>query len=801
MVEGSLVSNDNGSPISSITGKDGVVFDDGNLDAPDNVIPSSHAARTVYSRLREHHIKRCWGYERIQGMLDGNPPYNPKELRRAGLSDMTNVNWKDGDAIFKSVALSYWSLFNEVENIVEFKVNLAPDDGVNALWGRILSEEWDRVIRSWPNFSKHMNFHQSELLKFGLNAIIWPDEKDWRFKPVNIKSFLLPDQTSNDIDEVTTVAIEHTFTAQFLWEIFRRFDGKDGKEWDAEALGEILWRLSNVSDEQSDYNVSHCHEMQKRIRNGDTYFDALYNDEITLVSIFQEEFDGKVSHYMIHPRIETEEFPFFVDRQYDDMREAFMYFCFAPGEETIHGNKGVGHSIFAPVEAITQLDCSVLDQSRRASSLIIKSGPTRGRDDRQVRFVHGGVIDVGEADIQQNSMGNNVGQTVEASRYFKQKIFANNNIAGVDPAFADRNAQSAKAAQLQATREARIQKNQISHYYEQLDHFFREVIRKMLNAKPSYPGYEYVKTWKDRALERGVPEELFKVDPKQLAPDGLPMHIEVFTTRSSGSGSQFADQIEMQQMMQVLPTLGERGRISVLQDFIAAFRGFRYVQRYFPPEDRDQQPTGDDTIASIENNQLKEGDQIVVSPDNNHAVHATNHVRMLSELMKAYQENPEAVLEENGETLTILQKTDRVFAVGGPHFVKHLFFLGQDPTRRALVEQLNAQWGILANFGDFIANNASKQREADLRKVQEKQRALAQAQDQNTPEMIKARADVQLKQQKLEAQIERDKFRDQNRFLLRKEEIENNSKLKELETVNKLAIDAAKALKDEGNAE
>ena len=774
----------------SITGKDGIKTDGrGKLDEPDNVIPSESAARTVYDRLKHNHIKRCYTHERIQGMIDGNPPYNPKSLARAGLSDMCNVNWKDGDSIYRSVALAYWSLFNDVETMIDFKLNLAQDEGLNSEWGKILSQEWDRTIRSWPNFSKHMSFHQGELLKFGLNAIIWPDERDWRFKPVNSKKFLVPDQTANDIDELSTIAIEHHYTAQFLWGIYE--NAPDNGHWDKESLGEILFQLSTISDEEFANSGAGCAEIQRRIRNGDTFYDALYNDDITLVSIFQKEYEGGITHMMIHREISTSEKIYEYDRQYKSFREAVMYFSFQPGEETIHGNKGIGHSIFSSVEAITQLDCSVLDQARRAGSLLLKSGPSRGRDERAIKFVHGGIIDIGEADIQQNTMGNNVAQTVEVSRYFKQKIFANNSIAGQDPSSADRNIQSVRQVQIQATKEAKVQKNMIAHYYEQLDHLFREIVRKMLRAKKSYPGFEYVGVWIDRCIARGVPKEIFDIGKAKLSPDGLPTYLEVFATRSAGSGSQIADQLEMQQIMQILPTLGERGRKAALKDYISSFRGHRYVSRYFPPEDQQQQPTGDDTIASIENNQFSEGKQVVVSPDNNHIIHMTNHMRMMKEIVQAYQQDPQGQVDEK---TTLLQKTDEILRVAGPHFVKHLFFAGQDPTRLAEIQQLNAEWAVIANFGDMIAVNANRQREADLAKLQRQQEALAQQEAQGTPEHIKARGQIEIAARKLEAQIERDRTRDRFKFALQAEQLRNKEALDVQRTAKELAIQATKEL-------
>lgn len=783
--------------LSATDGKEGVISQDGKPVAPEQTIPTASAARTIYERLQHQHLQRAHNYRRIQGMIDGNPPFNQQALAAAGLNDMANVNWKDADSIFRSVGLAYWSLFNEVKNIISIKTTFTNDEGMNAEWSKILSEEWDKIIRLWPTFNKHMTLHQGEMIKFGLSGILWGDERDWRFKPIDVSRFYFPDQTRNDPEALTLIVIEEKYEAQYLWDVYE--GASDSGPWSKEALGEVLLQLANIPDDDR-HNYYNTDILQQKIRNGDFYYTDLYNDDIALISLLSREYEsGKVTHQMIHRRVETPDFVYEAVDQYEEMCEAFFYFTYEPGNKTIHGSKGLGHKMFSPVQAITHLDCSVLDQAKRAGTLLIKSGPSRGRDDRQIKFVHGGVIDVGEAEIAQNTMGNNVAQTVEVSRYFRDKVFTNNNISGNDPGFPDKNIRSGnRQAQMQVLKEAQVQKNQIAHYYLQLDFFFKEIVRKMLKSRQGWPGYEYVKMWKDACIERGIPEQVFDYQKAPKKPDGMPIFLDVSATRSSGAGSQMADQLTMQRVMEVMPTMGERGKINALMDYIAAFRGHEYVDRYFPPEDRQKQPTGDDTIASIENNQLSEGKQVIVSPDNNHLIHAQNHMRLMSEVMKMYQQDPQMMIEEGKN---VLQWADEIMQVTGPHFVKHLFFLAQDPTVKAQVQELNAQWAVLANFGDQVAVNANRQREAEQRKVMEQQQAMQQAQDQNTPEHIKARADVELKARKLEEQIRRDRTRDRHKFALAAEQLRKNSKLQELKTLNELALEERKARAEDERAD
>lgn len=768
------------------TGRNTLAQKDGSIKAPDNVISSEAGARSMVNRIARAHNKRVFTYERIQGLIDGNPPYNPARMRQAGVNDMTNVNWKDAAAIFKAYTLTFWSLFNDVRFIAEFIVTLAEDKGQNSFWGQVLSEEWDRIMKMWPGFKKEMEFHQGELVKIGLNTVVFFDEHDWFFKPINFKKVYIPDETLNNIEDISCFAVERTFTAQFLYQTWEKFKDSDKKEWNAKALEKILFQTANISDSQKT-SLNGFEDIQRSIRNNDIQFEELYNDQIHFVSIFQKEYDGKVTHLMIHNSIATDECPYYVDRQYERMSECVHFFTLEPGEEYLHGAKGLGQAVYSAIEATTRLECSLIDQATRAGSLIMKSGATRGTDARVIKFIHGGVIDVGEAEIQQNQLGSNIAGSINVAQYFKQKIFANNNMSGLDPQAPDRE-RSTRQVQMQATKEARVQKNTVSHYYDQIDPFFSEIVRKQLNCKAGKPGYPYVKMWKENCIQRGVPEQVFEVLKKDLSPNGLPKYIQVFASRASGSGSQIADQTEAQSMMTILPTTGERGRKKILQDFVTAFRGFRYVDRYLPPEDQQQEPVADDTIASLENNQLSKGDQVVVSPDNNHAVHAPAHIRMLNEAMQEYTQTPEPPFE-------LLDKVDHIFASGGPHLTRHLMYLSQDPTRRSLMEQLRAQWAILANFGDMIKNNAQRARQARVDQMQNQQQQVDKTQGELQVKQMKTEGELAIKVDKMRADVQRDRERDQNKFLLSRQALTNKTWIDGMIAANKLA---EKAREDTG---
>lgn len=775
----------------------------GKIKKPLNAVPNANSAKVVYERMRKSHAKRALTFARIQGMIDGNPPYSRQTVQRGGLQTQSNINWRDGEAISDSISLAYWSLFNDVQFIAEFITNIG-DPAQNPVLAETVAEEFNRILREWEQFDALMSQHQKDLCIFGTSFMFWPRNDDWRWDVGDVWRTLVPEKSRNLTSLVNIIAVEHVMSAQELWDIAENYDGD---LWNRDVIMDILWQ-SGTWGKKNKYSRQEVQDFQTRLRNGDLSLDEIYNDDLLLVMIFIRESDGKISRGIFHPELTAMElnaskWMFFADRQFDEMCDAALLFSFTPGERYVHGNKGIGHRIFNTIEGVTQIDNSVMDSIRRAATILVRSRASRGKDPKQIQFNYGGIVDIGEADFVQNLMGANLASSIEGARYFRYKVDSNNNISGANMSTPDGKPQTLGAMQMQVTKEARVQKNRIAHYYGQLDIFLRTVVRKMLKN----PKDELAALWIKRCVQRGVPEEFFKLTKENVGQNGLPEHMQVRATRASGSGSQFADQVEMQSVMSVLPTFGERGRQAALRDYIAANRGFRYIDRYLPPEDQTQQPTGEDTIASIENNQLEKGEMVVVSPDNNHAIHAPRHMQRLQQLAKSFNDAEEQAREAGSQTPEVdagqhgqysLEDIDIAFQTCGPHFVRHLLYLQQDSTRASLAQSLAAQWAILANYGDKIAHNAQAARAKKLRDMQQQQEQMNSMDMEERVKMRAVEMDANIKMAKLKADIQRSATRDQLQYLMQRQKVSFENELKRAETVSKIARDAAQAATQSG---
>ena len=316
----------------------------GKLEAPHNIIQNITGAKALYYNARGEHLKRIDLYAAIEGLFSGNPPYNPAELSRYKLSHITNFNNLDARARYERAALAYWNLLNESQYLCQFEIRRTPltatarpEDLVN--WAQIMSRYWDEVVRSWSSFNVVFNTLVGQLVKFGVSPMLWPDERDWRWRTIELSRFFVEDQAQSDIDVLTYVCVESIFTCQYLFEIYDQFKDKPKTEspWNIDELANLLVYFANTfaKTENTGFQFLDMMDIQRRVQNGDISLNAIFSDDLRIVSMLYKEYDGKVSHYMFHPRYDNGGFIYFADRQYERMEDALIIFTASPGEFTI----------------------------------------------------------------------------------------------------------------------------------------------------------------------------------------------------------------------------------------------------------------------------------------------------------------------------------------------------------------------------------------------------------------------------------------------------------------------------------
>lgn len=757
----------------------------GKISPPSNIIKNLLAARAVYYKYRAEHVKRIQLYSLIEGLISGNPPYSPGELLKHGLGHISNFNTLDGRSLWERGSLAYWNLINEAETTCKFTIN-SPEPPARQ-FEDVMSAEWDYVVRKWPSYETLMGTLSGQLVKFGISPAFWPDERDWRWRVIELPKFFIPDQAQSDIEMLTAVCVESMFTAQYLFEVYEEYKDtpKDKSPWNTAELASLLLHIANTFAKTS-YEFIDFHDLQKRLQNGDIGYDVLFSDSIRIVSLFYKEYDGGFSHYMFHRTWDNGDFLYFADRQYDSLNDALVIFTASPGEYTIHSNRGLGHKIFAPAQAMMQLDNSIVDAGRWAGTPLIRGLATGSRDVEQIRFYPGVATNIGTAEFVTNNIGANINQIVGASQYLMQKLQYNTANSGDDPGQPDRDVGSKSVPELRmkSYKEFGVLKNNIAHYYKQFDHVIQNMVIKMLKSKAGYPGYEYAKEWKERCLEQGVPKEIFAME--KLTPWGMPRQLSVKASRVAGDGSTLARIMGLQELMAIAGDFGPREAKEYRRQWIMATMGKEYVSVFMQNADDADNAAGGASLAGVENAVMQLGKSPVFSKDNDQQAHFNTHMALATDTIQALQQQ---------QTDPIA--ADKILSQLVPHLQEHFQAAAQSPFNQGFVAKSKKNLDQVVEYATLNRKNAGKMMEAQIKQQQEDQVATQQVMTEEQRKNMQAQGNEKRADYKVTSQVERAKEANVTRAEVLKDKVVQdsaNQRLKiQLEHSNKKVEIANKA--------
>jgi hypothetical protein len=740
-------------------------------EASPTIIKDVTAARTVYTKLRSNHLRRIALYAEIAGLINGVPPYDPVDMHAAGLQHVANFNDLSTRATIKRACLAYWNLLHNSEVLVRFEIR--PSSSESPRWADTMARCWDKTIRvTWPSFLINIASLQKQIVELGVSPALFPDERDPRWRVVELARFFVPDQQQSDLDMLTTCCVESEFTIQYLWSVYQEFkensaykkrvtkknveesgleDPQKETPWNLEELGQLLCWVGNTNTKDS-IQPNDMYEMERKLYTGDISFDRMFNDTVRIVSLFQKEYDGKISHYMFHRYWDNGQFLFFQQNQYESMNEALVLFTRNPGEFTIHGNLGLGHEVFSLSQANTMLHCSLVDLAKWSSTPLLKSPSLSTKDIDQIKFYPGVPTNLGPYEYVQNNLGSNINGVIGAAQYVQSLLQYNMTYSGSDSASPDPDTGSVSPSQarLQAFHEWNVIKNDVQHFYSSFDKLVQNMTAKMLYSKEGYPGYEIAKEWIDRCVEEGVPIQIFEAarasaDAADKRQWRMPRTISVFATRAAGAGSQVGHLIGLQEIGEVLgPSFGPREELAFKRDFISATIGPEQVDRYLRPEDEADEMSGGASLAGVENAIMQAGKAPVFSMDNDHRAHFVTHMALNTQIIQQVQQRQMDVVE-----------ADSIMNVCVPHTGEHFNALARDPFAANFVAQVKEGFGQVSKWAALNRKNAAKVVQARLKQQQEQQEKQQQAMNDDQLKTMQAINDEKRKDAKLAAQSQR----------------------------------------------
>ena len=738
----------------------------GDLKAPESIVLNVAAARQIYSTMYSQDIDRLALYSAIEGMIGGNPPFDPAELAEHGLGHVANFNTLDVRALYDKNATGFWNLINETDNLVKFV--FFGEDPELIRYADIMAENWTEVIRMWPSFQTSFNILAAQIVKFGISPVVWSSPTDWAWRPIKLSDFRVPDQTQVDIELITKVAIEAEYTFQYLFSIWERFKNVS-TAWNREALEQYLLNKANNYIGTQNTRLDNVFELQLRIQNNDSTLAPILNDSVRLVNLFYKEYSGKISQFMFDPYFDTAQDFLYADRNsYNNLGEVVTIFTANPGEFTIHSNKGVGTKALSMGQAMMQMDCNVVNGVAWANTPMLKTLPGV-REIDPIRWYVGSPTNVGTAEVVQNNVGMNIQASIGASQYFASKLAYNNGISGDDPSSPDasKGSQSRDKAKSMAFKEFGFNKNSIAHFYSQWDSVVRNMVVRMLDSTKTDANYDYAEEWKKRCIDQGVPKQLFDNRNKNLW--GVPRQFrKIQAARAAADGSTVGIITGLQGMadMGALQSLSARGQKEATRLIVRATMGSEYVPSFLSGMESPDENAGGASLAELENGLMELGKAAKFSPDNEQRTHIISHINKGKEIIQR-QLQQETTPMESDPILTLLTQ----------HTAQHIEYLSKSPFAQNFMQSVLEDWKDIVKYTELNKKNAGtmlqsqlkkqKEAEANQQKVMteeelknfqvmndEKRKDLkVQNQVQRASEANKTRADVMLKKVEEDAKI------------------------------------------------
>lgn len=741
----------------------------------DERIPNIQTARKIYEKFKRAMWDTNARRARLKGMNDGNPPFNPATMGELGLLYITNVNFLEFRSILHQKAATSFELLFEVPTFIEVNPLIQdpsiPDPG----YGNIIAEEFTRTLQKWSGFYFSMDKVRRETDLYGIGILVFRDEQDWRPKAFSTSCFLPDPMAELDIDTLSIYFLRDRLSAGDLYRqaLINEKLAKD-EGWNPKAVKRLLVQLygehagtTSASSGYDQFQTSPAESAQQQLRLGQSFAPENEFQPVRIVHLCVKEVDDdKVSHYIFAEDILTgldgekddgdiDTFLFKCTRRFDKVSQVLWWLPYNLGDGYVLSVRGLGSDIEPTCDLSNRFLGRTVDAGFTSASLLLQ--PSSEADMSKLQLVRMGMMTIipSGLNLQQSTFQPQLNPLINL-RDLLGSVMKNNT--GVwkphTENFAENIGQPVSARQVaeESSKEQRLERSNIVQDYVHYERLYREMFRRMTNSaylksKGNRPGAEEARQFVARCIARGVREELL------LAQD----YWEVTVYQAIGLGSPGVRLDITNQLMSVRGAMDEVGQRNVLRDYIAARAGQHNVDKYVARVNRNEVPSNETSIATLENNDFVEGSDLPVGNDQIHMIHIIKHLEPISEVVKA-------VLGSQGQGLNV-DRAMNILAKGLVHVDAHLQYLAQDPSRADAVKQIKQVLQQAGQVYKFLMQQKQQQ-------MKEQQAAQEQAQggttDQDGNMQLDPESMLKLKKLEMDMQIKQQDIAGQNQVRMAK---------------------------------
>ena len=660
--------------------------------APRTRIKDAKSAHAIYTSIRNADDASSIDRQKIQSMLDGEPPYSPQQLKSLGQGYRANLNFGEAAAALETSLSAYSDLVNSVDRLASVKTSEG-DPAQRVEWESIIAEEFHRTITDWDEFFYKQQMLAHQFVSQGVGVAYFEDNRSWKWSVCGLKDFKVPRGTPACDTKVEVATIERHYLVGELYQFIENPKIATELGWNVEETRRAIL-LS--TDNGTSSNSRDWERLQEELKNNDLMYSHARSKVVRCIHYFVKEFDGTISHYIATRAGDSDDFLFQKPSRFKHANEAFVLFSYGIGTNgLLHSVRGLGYKLFPFIQLSNRMRNAIVDGAMLSSALMIQ--PATGEDVSNLSLMYNGPLSILPPGINvvDKTMPNLAGNVLPIVRDLE--VVRQNNTGTYNPkqVMPDGDARTATEVQAQLAQQSLLSAQAMNLYYIPFQKLLAEQFRRLatVNYRSDEPGGEEAIAFRKRIEARGVP---WKAVQKVY---------RVQAVRAIGAGSPGARMLAFNEFMAIMPRFDEVGQRNLIRDRVAARVGYDQVDRYLPKGEVERIPI-DAKIAELENDAMQGGRGVSVNPGENHAVHAKVHLEDANRFLQALQQNQ----VDPKVAMSYLQ-------VQYPHSTAHVEQLASDPSRREEVgvakQILNQMREAVENIGKQLA--AQAQREARAR--------------------------------------------------------------------------------------
>jgi hypothetical protein len=691
------------------------------LKPPVSRMKDAVAVQSYSRRLIDNDAKRSYKRARLNGLVDGQPPYKSSKLRENGRADACNVNWGRARSYMESGVGSFYDLFSEAPGYLTILTAYGTDEQKET-WSNIISEEADRALKEAPVWDYEMSISLDSLVLHGVGPLMFEDA--YRCLP---KAFLcgdlkVPEFTKSDTYYWESAMVQATYYPVELYEFIKDPEYAKLVGWDVEFTRKVIAHATGLRTQSGALCEWEFYEQELK-NNSLSYYDE--TRICWLAHVFWKEFDGRITHAIVQ-RDDSEgvevQFLYLNIGRYSKFCNVIhpMYFD--------HGNGGYHHSVtglgvkmYGSMEYENRLICNLGDKAFSPKMLFKPTTADATQKLQLARFGEYGVLPRGTEAVQTPVAG----VMTESLEMYGLVMDLNSDVLGNYRQVASASNTSGNPAtkyqkMMEASMQSGLSKTQFNRFYTQLDQLYVEICRRLTKLNSICP---IAKAFQERCLKRGVPKEAIGRLEKVQA------------TRVVGQGNGFMRKQSIDAVFPVAGALPEEGRANLIRDKIAAEAGQAAVLRYYPQKQQQDMASDQEVEAQVQVVQMKTGMPTKISSSQNPVIYALVFVQAATQSLQS--------LQQGGDPHEVL----RFLQLCGPAIAAHLQRFAKDPTRESIYTALSQHLKTIAQASDNLKQQLVKQSKQQQGQQQKQQATMTDAQ----LKQAKLQHDMQLKDTKTQA--------------------------------------------------